>query len=79
MMGRGLWHDKQITAQAVAAVRIDRTPYFADIVEDDHTEPPIWHCIVQRHGSSSVIAWFQEASEQAARQSAETELQNLKL
>jgi hypothetical protein len=59
-------------------VRIEYPPYFADIVQDTRTTTPIWHCIVQRYGSSSVIAWFQEGSEVMAQQSAETELRNLR-
>lgn len=61
-----------------ATVRIERLPYFVDIVQDARSTPPIWHCIVQREGSSDVIAWFQEASEQEARQSGTVELETLR-
>lgn len=60
-------------------MRIEHPPYFADIVQDTRTTPAMWHCIVQRSGSSSVIAWFQEASEAQALKSAEMELRNLRL
>ena len=59
-------------------MRIEYPPYFVDIVQDARTDPPIWHCIVQRHGSSSVIVWFQESSEAQAQQSAEIELRTLR-
>jgi len=59
------------------AVRIERPPYFADILQDTRTNPAKWHCIIQRRGSSEVIAWFQEASEDSAQQSAVAELENL--
>lgn len=59
-------------------MRIEQPPYFVDIVQDNRTHPPMWHCIVQRQGSSMVITWFQETSEEAARQSAEAELRTLR-
>lgn len=59
-------------------MRIEYPPYFVDIVQDARTDPPIWHCIVQRQGSSSVITWFQESSETQAQRSAETELRTLR-
>lgn len=59
-------------------MRIEHPPYFVDIVQDTRTTPSIWHCIVQRSGSSSVIAWFQEASEAQALESAEMELRTLR-
>jgi hypothetical protein len=59
-------------------VRIEQPPYFVDIVQDNRIQPPMWHCIVQRQGSSSAITWFQEFSEETARKSAEAELQNLR-
>ena len=59
-------------------MRIEYPPYFVDIVQDTRTDPAIWHCIVQRYGSSSVIAWFQESSEAQAQQSAEIELRTLR-
>lgn len=59
-------------------MRIDRPPYFADIVQDVRCTPAVWHCIVQRCGSDKVIAWFQEQSEDAAQQSATSELDYLR-
>jgi len=59
-------------------VRIERPPYYADVVLDTRSDPPVWHCIVQRQGSSNIIAWFQENSEQQARQSATRELDSLR-
>jgi len=59
-------------------VRIGRPPYFVDIIRDTRSNPPVWHCIVQREGSSNVIAWFQEASEDEAQQSATRELETLR-
>ena len=59
-------------------MRIERLPYFVDIVQDARSNPPIWHCIVQREGSSDVIAWFQAATEQDARESGASELEALR-
>ena len=59
-------------------MRIERLPYFVDIVQDIRSTPTMWHCIVQRQGSSEVIAWFQEMSEEMAQQSAAAELEHLR-
>ena len=59
-------------------MRIERPPYFVDIVQDIRCTPALWHCIVQREGSSEVIAWFQESSEEVAQRSAASELENLR-
>ena len=59
-------------------MRIEYPPYFVDIVQDTRSTPPVWHCIVQRQGSSKVIVWFQEASEEQARLSATKELEALR-
>lgn len=59
-------------------MRIERLPYFVDIVQDIRSSPAVWHCIVQRHGSSEVLAWFQETSEDIAQQSAVNELEHLR-
>lgn len=59
-------------------MRIEYPPYFVDIVQDTRSNPAVWHCIVQRHGSSKVIVWFQEASEDEARKAAVKELEALR-
>lgn len=59
-------------------MRIERPPYFADIIRDIRSNSPVWHCIVQREGSSNVILWFQEPTEDEARQSATRELETLR-
>lgn len=56
---------------------MERTHYFADIIQDTRATPAVWHCIIQQQGSNKVIAWFQEQSEQEAQQSAAAELENL--
>ena len=58
-------------------MRIERLPYFADIVQDGRSIPSVWHCIVQRYGSNEVIAWFHESSEETAKRSAKAELEHL--
>lgn len=59
-------------------MRVERPPYFADILQDTRSTPALWHCIIQRQGANDVIAWFQEESEDTARTSAIAEMEALR-
>jgi hypothetical protein len=58
-------------------MRIERLPYFADILEDRTRGISAWHCIVQRQGSSEMLVWRQCASEGEAHKEALAELNDL--
>jgi len=47
-------------------MRIYRSPYFADIIQDARTGSGIWHWIVQREGSSEILAWSHSSSQEKA-------------
>ena len=51
--------------------------FLADIIVDSRTDPPIWHCVVQREGSPEVLYWAQEATFEQARSAAEDHLKEL--
>jgi hypothetical protein len=55
-------------------MRIERLPYFADILEDRSSGPSSWHCIIQRQGSSEMLLWRQYTSEQEAHNDALSEM-----
>jgi hypothetical protein len=44
---------------------------------DPHTDPPIWHCVVQREASPEVLYWGQEETFERARSAAEDHLREL--
>jgi hypothetical protein len=58
-------------------MRLERLPYFADILQDTRGTAPAWHCIVQRQGSSEMLVWRQYESEDAAQQDALAEMEAL--
>jgi hypothetical protein len=59
------------------AMRIERLPYFADILEDRTRGNSSWHCIIQRQGSSEMLVWRQYSSEEEAHEEALAELSDL--
>jgi hypothetical protein len=70
--------------KSVQQERVSRTDtrivcgvFTADLIMDRHTEPPIWHCIVQRAGSPDIIYWGQELTFAAAESAAEEHLREL--
>ena len=58
-------------------MRLERLPYFADILQDARSPPKAWHCIVQRQGSSEMLVWRQYESEVAACTDAVAEMEAL--
>jgi len=58
-------------------VRIERAPYFADILRDARSTTPAWHCIIQAKGSDEILIWRQYPSEEAAHRDALSELEEL--
>jgi len=55
--------------------RVRRGSYFADFRRDKRLMPEVYHCVIQRDGSSEVLAWSQYRSLQAAMRAAENDLQ----
>lgn len=61
-------------------VRYDRLKvgdYYADFRRDKRLVPEVYHCIVQREGSSEILSWSQYRSLDAARKAAEAEINRL--
>jgi hypothetical protein len=57
--------------------RIVSGRFTADLIKDPHTDPPIWHCIVQRAGSPDILYWGQEPTLAKAESAAEEHLKEL--
>ncbi len=49
----------------------------ADVVVDAHSQPTIYHWIVQRVGSSEVLHWAQETRFEEAERAAESFIRDL--
>lgn len=57
-------------------MRIRRGQYFADIVADPRTAG-VYHCIVQQSGSTEILHWTQERTEEDAVEAAKFRLKRL--
>jgi len=57
--------------------RITRGGFVADLVMDRHTDPPIWHCVIQRNGCPEIVYWAQEPTLRHAQIAAEDKLRDL--
>jgi hypothetical protein len=57
--------------------RLQRGPYFADFRRDKRLNPEVYHCVVQREGSTEILRWTQHRTLEEAIQTAETELTRL--
>ncbi len=58
-------------------IHLVRGAYFADVVTDTRSNPPVHHWIVQREGSPEVVHWGQEKSIAQAESAAASCLDDL--
>ncbi len=58
-------------------VRLRRGVFRAEVIPDRFRPSALYHYVVQREGSSEVLAWGQERSHDAAAQAAERHIQRL--
>ena len=57
--------------------RLQRGAYFADFRRDTRLVPEVYHCVIQRKGSSEILRWTQHPSLEDAVSVAEAELKRL--
>jgi hypothetical protein len=57
--------------------RLQVGDYYADFRRDKRLSPEVYHCIIQREGSTEIISWSQHRSLDAARRAAEAEINRL--
>jgi len=61
-------------------VRYDRLrqgSFYADFRRDKRLYPEVYHCIIQKEGSTQILSWSQFRTLDRARLAAESELQRL--
>lgn len=57
--------------------RLQVGEYYADFRRDKRLSPEVYHCIIQREGSTEIISWSQHRSLEGARRAAEVEINRL--
>jgi hypothetical protein len=57
-------------------MRIRKRHYFADILKDPKMAG-VYHCIVQKNGSTEILHWTQERTEEDALEAAKFRLKRL--
>ncbi len=57
--------------------RLRHGNFYADFRRDRRLYPEVYHCIIQREGSSEILSWSQYRSLEKAMQAAELELRRL--
>ena len=57
--------------------RIRQGSFYADFRRDKRLYPEVYHCIVQREGSSEILSWSQYRSLERAIAAAEMEMKRL--
>lgn len=51
--------------------------YYADFRRDKRLSPEVFHCVIQREGSTEILRWTQHRTLEAAMEEAQTELKRL--
>jgi hypothetical protein len=57
--------------------RLQSGNYFADFRRDKRLRPEVYHCIIQREGSTEILMWSQFHSLEHAQEFAAAHLQHL--
>jgi hypothetical protein len=57
--------------------RLRNGQFYADFRRDKRLFPEVYHCIIQREGSTEILSWSQYRSLERARIAAEIELKRL--
>ena len=57
--------------------RLQHGPFFADFRRDKRLDPEVYHCVIQREGTTEILRWSQHRSLNAAIRTARAELKRL--
>jgi len=57
--------------------RLQSGPFFADFRRDKRLNPEVYHCVIQRDGTTEILRWSQHRSLPAAIRAARAELKRL--
>jgi hypothetical protein len=64
-------------ANVIRYERLQRGPYYADFRRDKRLNPEVYHCVIQREGSSEILRWSQHHTLDEAMLEARAELMRL--
>ena len=65
------------SSHVVQYERLRNGAFYADFRRDQRLYPEVYHCIIQREGSTGILSWSQHRSLDRARVAAEIELKRL--
>ncbi len=57
--------------------RLQNGPFFADFRRDRRLDPEVYHCVIQREGTTDILRWSQHRTLNAAIRTARAELKRL--
>jgi hypothetical protein len=57
--------------------RLHKGHFYADFRRDTRLFPEVYHCIIQREGSTEILSWSQHRNLERAKVTAESELKRL--
>lgn len=57
--------------------RLQEGPFFADFRRDRRLNPEVYHCVIQREGTSDILRWSQHRTLEGAIRTARAELKRL--
>jgi hypothetical protein len=64
-------------ANVIRYERLQRGPYYADFRRDKRLNPEVYHCLIQREGSTEILRWSQHRTIEGATLTARAELRRL--
>ena len=64
-------------ADVIRYDRLQSGPYYADFRRDRRLSPEVYHCVIQREGSTEILRWSQHHTLDAAIVEARDELSRL--
>lgn len=64
-------------AHVIRYDRLQQGCFYADFRRDKRLYPEVYHCIIQKEGSTQILGWSQFRTLERAKSAAERELQRL--
>jgi len=64
-------------ANVIRYERLQHGLYYADFRRDKRLNPEVYHCLIQRAGSSEILRWSQHRTLEGATRTARAELRRL--
>jgi hypothetical protein len=72
--------DPDIASEISNVIRYERLhcgPFYADFRRDKRLDPEVYHCVIQREGTTEILRWSQHRTLQGAIRTARAELKRL--